>query len=119
MSNLIDSNLMAHIEEILEFAKDKGAFFQGERDRVEDTRDGAYDYYEGLVDGYGIMETKVQTLYNRAIYDMKQADQDVMWTCETCHEEMLYWQRDYHQFNPCDPCRLGCVCNPYEVDGDK
>ena len=83
---------MASIEEMLHFAKDKGAFFQGERDRVEDTRDGAYDYYEGLVDAYGVMESKVQTVYNRALYEMRLSDADTMWGCPECHSIMLYWQ---------------------------
>lgn len=107
MSNLIHSGLMAHIEEVLEFAKDKGAFFQRERDRVEDVRDGAYDYYEGLVDGYGIMETKVQAIYNRALYEMRQNAEDVLWACPECHVEMLYWQEDYHRESECNPCRIG------------
>lgn len=107
MSNLIDSGLMAHLEEILEFAKDKGAFFQGERDKVEDTRDGAYDYYEGLVDGYGIMETKIQAVYNRALYEMRQDGADTMWGCPECHSIMLYWQEAYHRENGCTPCRIG------------
>jgi hypothetical protein len=107
MSNLIDSSLMAHIEEVLHFAKDKVAFFEKERDRVEDTRDGAYDYYEGLVDGYGIMETKMQTIYNRALYEMRQDGADTMWGCPECHSIMLYWQEADHKANECKPCTIG------------
>lgn len=109
MSNLIDSALMAHIEEILEFAKDKGAFFQGERDKVEDVRDGAYDYYEGLVDGYGIMETKIQTVYNRALYEMRQDGADTMWGCPECKSIMLYWQEAHHKATGCVPFHLGGI----------
>jgi len=104
---LIDSTLMASIEEMLHFAKDKGAFFQGERDRVEDTRDGAYDYYEGLVDAYGVMENKVQTVYNRALYEMRQDGADTMWGCPECHSIMLYWQEADHKANGCQPCTIG------------
>ena len=107
MTNLIDSTLMASIEEMLHFAKDKGAFFKGELDKVEDTRDGAYDYYEGLVDAYGVMENKVQTVYNRALYEMRQDGADTMWGCPECHSIMLYWQEDDHKANECKPCTIG------------
>jgi hypothetical protein len=100
---------MAHIEEILEFAKDKGAFFKGELDKVEDARDGAYDYYEGLVDGYGIMETKIQTVYNRALYEMRQDGADTMWGCPECKSIMLYWQEEHHKTTGCVPFHLGGI----------
>ena len=109
MSNLIDSSLMAHIEEVLHFAKERGAFFKVELDRLESVQDynRAYDYCEGLVDAYGTMEARIQTVYNRALYEMRQDGADTMWGCPECHSVMLYWQEADHKATNCQPCTIG------------
>lgn len=101
MSNLIDSRLMVDLEAEVAFYYDKVKFFEKERDQVEDTRDGAYDYYEGLVDAYGVCFHRAQDLLNRARFYAKDEAYDTLWTCPTCNDRMLYWQESDHKAKGC------------------